>query len=160
VLLFGCLFRQIRRRQLSDTKAEQQVIEAIRQAVEREPFSQALKMELVELKRGFSAVEMAYDPPSMDNIYRRAHGGAIFGLIDEAFETVCQVSGRIAVALNVNVTYITSPEPGARLRAEAREVSETRRTASYDINVADGKGNLVASCKALAYRTDKPVAFP
>ena len=145
---------------MSDTQAERQTIEAIEQAVEKEPFSRALNMELVELRKGFSAVEMVYRPESMDNIYRRAHGGAIFGLIDEAFETVCQVGGKIAVALNVNVTYITSPEPGARLRAEAREISETRRTASYDINVTDHDNRLIASCKALAYRTDKPVVFP
>ena len=139
---------------------EQETIGAIHQAVESEPYAQALKMKLVALEKGFSAVEMVYEPATMDNIYRRAHGGAIFGLIDEAFETVSQVGGRIAVALNVNVTYITSPEPGARLRAEAREVSETRRTSTYDIRVTDQDQRLIANCQALAYRTDKPVSFP
>ncbi len=138
---------------------EEEVVKAIHRAVEAEPFSQALNMRLVELKKGFSAVEMVYEPSSMDNIYRRAHGGAIFGLIDEAFETVSQVGGTIAVALNVNVTYITSPEPGTRLRAEACETSETKRTATYDINVTDESGELIASCKALAYRTGKPIPF-
>jgi len=116
-------------------------------------------MRLVALEKGFSAVEMVYEPSSMDNIYRRAHGGAIFGLIDEAFETVSQVGGTIAVALNVNVTYVSSPEPGACLRAEAREVSETKRTALYDIKVTDQDNQLIASCKALAYRTDRPIPF-
>ena len=139
---------------------EQKIIEAIHQAVEGEPYAQALGMKLVALEKGFSAVEMVYEPSSMDNIYHRAHGGVIFGLIDEAFETVSQVGGKIAVALNVNVTYVTSPEPGARLRAEAREVSETRRTSSYDIKVTDQDQQLIASCQALAYRTSKPVSFP
>ena len=138
---------------------QEKTIEAIHRAVDREPYAQALKMRLVALGKGFSAVEMVYDPRTMNNIYQRAHGGAIFGLIDEAFETVSQVSGTIAVALNVNVTYVTSPEPGARLRAEAREISETKRTAAYDINVTDQDGQLVASCKALAYRTGKPIPF-
>ena len=67
----------------------------------------------------------------MNNIYARAHGGAIFALIDEAFETAGQTDGTIAVALNVNVTYVSSPEPGARLRGEAKRVSQTKKTARW-----------------------------
>ena len=135
------------------------VKEAICRAVEREPFAQALKMELVELHEGFSAVEMTYEPRSMDSLFGRAHGGALFALIDEAFETVCQTDGTVTVALNVSVTYVSSPETGARLRAEAREVSSTKRTAGYDIRVTDDGGRLMATCQALAYRTGKPLPF-
>ena len=138
---------------------DSKVREAIYRAVQGEPFAQALDMELMDLEEGFSAVEMTYEPVSMNNIYGRAHGGAIFALIDEAFETVAQSDGTVAVALNVNVTYVASPESGARLRAEAREVSRTRRTASYDIKVKEKDGNLIATCQALAFRTGKPVPF-
>jgi acyl-CoA thioesterase len=133
--------------------------EAIHRGVEREPFAMAMKMELVELDEGFSAVEMTYDPATMNNLFGRAHGGAIFSLIDEAFETVCQTCGSVTVALNVGVTYVASPEAGVRLRAEAREVSGTRRTASYDIRVSDQEGRLIATCQALAFRTGKPLPF-
>lgn len=132
---------------------------AIYQALEAEPFSQAMKMKLVELESGYSVVEMIYQPEIMDNIYSRAHGGAIYGLIDEAFETAGQTDGTIAVALNVNVTYLKSPEPGARLRAEARQISQTKRTAGYDIRVTDPKNQIIATCQALAYRTGKPIPF-
>ena len=135
------------------------VREAIYQAVGKEPFAQALKMELVALEDGFSAVEMTYEPERMDNIYGRAHGGAIFALIDEAFETVGQTDGTVAVALNVNVSYVASPEAGARLRAEAREVSRTKRTACYTVTVTERDGRLIATCQALAYRTGKAIPF-
>jgi len=138
---------------------DQAVKEAIFRAVRKEPFAQALKMELVALDEGYSAVEMAYDPAAMDNIYGRAHGGVIFALIDEAFETASQTHGTIAVALNVNVTYVTSPETGARLHAEAREVSKTNKTAAYDIKVTDHEGQIIATCQALAFRTGKPIPF-
>lgn len=141
------------------TPMDQAVKEAIFRAVRKEPFAQALKMELVALDEGYSAVEMAYDPAAMDNIYGRAHGGVIFALIDEAFETASQTHGTIAVALNVNVTYVTSPETGARLRAEAQEVSKTNKTAAYDIKVTDHKGQIIATCQALAFRTGKPIPF-
>jgi acyl-CoA thioesterase len=128
-------------------------------AVEREPFAQALKMSLVALELGHSVVEMTYDTALMNNIYARAHGGALFALIDEAFETASQTHGTIAVALNVNVTYIRSPQEGDRLRAQADEAARTRKTATYRITVSDGTGELIATCQALAYCTGKPVPF-
>lgn len=133
--------------------------EAISRAVKSEPYVQSLKMELMELEEGFSAVEMVYDPFVMNNLFGRAHGGAIFSLIDEAFETVCQTFGSTTVALNVCVNYVASPDAGARLRAEAREVSGTKRTASYVIRVTDQDDRLIAICQALAFRTGKPLPF-
>lgn len=138
---------------------DRRVREAIYNAVKKEPFALNMGMELVELEEGFSAVEMDYIEERMNNIYGRAHGGSIFALIDEAFEAVSQSDGNIAVALNVNVTYAASPAPGVRLRAEAREVNATKRTASYDIRVTEKGGRLIATCQALAFRTGKPIPF-
>jgi acyl-CoA thioesterase len=132
---------------------------AIETAVKKEPFAQALRMELMELAEGYSVVSMIFEPEKMNNIYARAHGGAIFALIDEAFETASQTEGTIAVALNVNVTYVSSPAPGLRLLAEARRVSQTRKTASYDIRVTDQNGQIISLCQALAFRTGKPIPF-
>ncbi len=154
-MLGSCRFRLL---PSGGTTVEMQLKEAIFSQVKKEPFAQALKMELVALEEGFSAVEMDYRA-EMDNMFGRAHGGAIFSLIDEAFETVCQTVGGVTVALNVAVNYVASPEAGARLRAEAREVSGTKRTATYDIKVHDQKGTLIAVCQAVAYRTGKPLPF-
>jgi acyl-CoA thioesterase len=138
---------------------DQKVSNAIYEAVKKEPFAKGMKINLVELELGYSAVEMIYDPDNMNNIYDRAHGGALYALIDEAFETAGQTDGTIAVALNVNVTYVSSPEPGVKLRAEAKRISQTKKTASYDIRVTDEKDNLIATCSALAYRTGKAIPF-
>ena len=138
---------------------DQTVKEAMYRAIKKEPFAQALKMKLVELDLGYSVVEMIYNPQAMDNIYGRAHGGVIFGLIDEAFELAGQTEGTVAVALNVNVAYVSSPKPGKLLRAEARQISRTKKTAGYDIQVTDKDGQLIATCQALAYCTGKPIPF-
>ena len=138
---------------------DEKVREAIKNAVKRETFAQALNMKLIELEDGHSVVEMIYTPENMNNMYDRAHGGALFGLIDEAFETAGQTKGTIAVALNVNIIYVTSPKPGFRLRAEANRVSETQKTASFDIKITDQDGNIITTCQALAYKTGKPIPF-
>ena len=138
---------------------DKSVRKAIAQAVKKEPFAQVLKMELIDLEDGYSVVKMVYDPDKMDNIYSRAHGGAVFGLIDEAFETAGQTEGTIAVALNVNITYVASPRPGVILKAEAKRVSQTKKTAVYEVKVTDQNDCLIATCQALAYRTGKPIPF-
>ena len=138
---------------------DEKVREAIKNAVKRETFAQALNMKLIELEDGHSVVEMIYTPENMNNMYDRAHGGALFGLIDEAFETAGQTKGTIAVALNVNIIYVTSPKSGSRLRAEANRVTETQKTESFDIKITDQDGNIITTCQALAYQTGKPIPF-
>jgi len=137
---------------------DQKVREAIFRQVEREPFAQKFGLKLIDLDAGTSKVEMTFTP-DMENIFGMAHGGALFALIDEAFETASNSHGTMAVALNLSTTYVSSPAPGSRLTAEAREFSRTSKTANYDIRVTDEKGTLIASCHALVYRKGTPLPF-
>jgi acyl-CoA thioesterase len=134
------------------------VKEAIFGQVAREPFAQKFDLKLVDLDEGYSRVEMAFTP-DMENIFGMAHGGALFALIDEAFETASNSHGTMAVALNLNITYVSSPAPGSKLIAEAKEFSLTPKTANYNIKVTDEKGGLIASCQALVYRKGTPLPF-
>jgi acyl-CoA thioesterase len=135
-----------------------EVLEAIAKRAKEEPFAQHVGMELKDISPGHSVVELTLRP-EMENILGMVHGGAIFALIDEAFETASNSHGTVAVALNMNITYISSPPMGTLLRAEAREISLTRRTASYLINVTDAQDQLVATCQALVYRKDEKLPF-
>ena len=137
---------------------EDRVKEAIFRQVGREPFGKKFGLTLVDLEEGHSKVTMIFTP-DMENIFGMAHGGAVFALIDEAFQTACNTYGTVALALNVNITYIASPAAGNKLTAVAKEFSRTSKTANYDIKVNDEQGNLIASCQALAYRQGKPLPF-
>jgi len=137
---------------------DKNVKDAFFKQVEKEPFAQKFGIKLVEIDAGYSKVEMKFTP-DMENILGMAHGGAIFALIDEAFETASNSHGTIAVALNMNITYVSSPSSGSKLIAEAREFSRTQKTASYDIKVFDNQNNLIASCQALVYRRETPLPF-
>jgi acyl-CoA thioesterase len=137
---------------------DEKVRAAIFRQVEREPFALKFGLQLVELSDGYSKVEMSFTS-DLENIFGMAHGGALFALIDEAFETASNSHGTVAVALNMNITYIAPPSPGSRLTAEAKEFNRTNRTAVYDIRVTDGQGGLIASCQALVYRKGTPLPF-
>jgi acyl-CoA thioesterase len=136
--------------------------ETIKQAlvdrVAREPFARKLGLRLVDLRAGYSRVEMDFTS-DLENIFGMAHGGAVFALMDEAFETAVNSHGTVAVALSMTVNYTAAAEPGSRLTAEAREMNRSRRTALYDIRVTDENGRLIATCQALAYRKGATLPF-
>jgi acyl-CoA thioesterase len=136
---------------------DERVKETIFKKVETEPFAQKFGIRLLDLQEGYSKVEMKLTP-DMENLFGMAHGGALFALIDEAFETASNSHGTLAVALNMNITYISPPSPTSRLIAEAREFSRTQRTAVYAIELFDDQNHLIASCQALVYR--KGVRLP
>lgn len=137
---------------------DDRIKEAIFRQVGREPFAKKFGLTLMDLEEGYSKVTMIFTP-DMENIFGMAHGGAVFALIDEAFQTACNTYGTVALALNVTITYIASPAAGNKLTAVAKELSRTSKTANYDIKVNDEQGNLIAACQALAYRQGKPLPF-
>ena len=137
---------------------DDRVKEAIFREVEKEPFAQKFGLKLIDLKEGYSKVEMNFTP-DMENFLGMAHGGALFALIDEAFETASNSHGTVAVALNMNITYVSPPSPGSKLIAEAQEFSRTKKTAGYDIRVFDVGKNLIACCQALVYRKGETLPF-
>ncbi len=130
------------------------VIEILKERFEAEPFAKKLGIRLLELKEGYALVEMKVREEH-ENIFGYAHGGAIFALIDAAFELASNSRGIVSVALSMNVTYTSPAKRGDVLQAEAREINTTRKTGLYEIKVRNQHEKLVASCSALVYRTDR-----
>ena len=137
---------------------EEKKREAYFRKVAEEPYSGLLGIRLRDVDDGYAVCEMEYTP-AMSNIFGAAHGGAIFSLIDEAFEISSNSHENIAVALNINVTYMRPPRLNYLLVAESKEINRTKKTASYTITVKDGE-YLVAVCQALVFIKDDPISFP
>ncbi|HMK76595.1 MAG TPA: PaaI family thioesterase [Thermodesulfobacteriota bacterium] len=137
---------------------DNRVKEAIFRKVEQEPFAHKFGIKLLDLDDGYSKVEMKFTR-DMENIFGFVHGGALFALIDEAFETASNSHGTVAVALSMTITYVSSPSPNSKLVAEAREFSRTHRMAVYDIKLSDDRNNPIASCQAVVYRKGEKLPF-
>lgn len=131
---------------------------ALLTAAGTEPMARTLQISVVELEAGRAVVEMPYRPEAVNNLFGIAHGGALFTLLDEAFQLAAQTIGCISVALNVNITYLAAPVAGPPLRGEAREISASRKTATYELR-ATQNDTLLAVCQAVAYRTGKELPF-
>jgi len=136
----------------------EKAITALVQEAEKEGYARKMNLKLRELKPGYAMVEMEPQQDIM-NIFGMIHGGAIFSLIDEAFQLSCNSHGQVAVALNVNVTYHKPPDISSRLKAVSREIHLSNKTATYEIKVFDDGDTLIASCMALAYRKKEKLPF-
>ncbi len=134
------------------------VKEAILERVRHESYAVKLGMRLKKLEPGYALIEMKPQDDT-ENIFGMMHGGAIFSLIDEAFQASCNSYGTVAVALNVTVTYHQPPDRDRTLLAESKEIHRSKKTATYDIKVRDEKDVLIASCMALAYRKRERLPF-
>jgi len=133
-------------------------VTALKRRAQSEEYAKMIGIEVVEIGPGRAVVQMK-PRKELSNIFEMIHGGAIFSLIDEAFELSCNAHGTVAVALNMSVTFHNPPDPNAMLRAESREIHRSRKTGTYEIKVRDGNNLLIASCQALAYRKENPLPF-
>ena len=128
------------------------VLGRIRARCEKEPYPKLLGIKVLEVEPGYARVSMQFDP-AMENIFGMLHGGAVFSLLDEAFQLACNARGEVAVAQQVNTYFLAAARPGTCLIAEAKELNATRKTALYDVRVFEQEGErLLATAQALAYR--------
>ena len=137
---------EVQKQEVAESPAE-----AIHRAAANEPYARRMGIRCLEVAPGYCRVEMT-PTADMTNLFGMVHGGALFSMIDEAFQIACNSHGVSAFALNVSITYVRAGVPGERLVAEAREVALTRRTASYHVSVTREDGEVVAVAQALAYR--------
>jgi len=123
----------------------------LKEKAEEEPFAQLLDLRVLDIQPGYAKVQMAVNEAKL-NIHGITHGGALFGLVDEAFELASNSHGTVAVALNMNITFFAATGPQDILIAEAKEINKTKRTATYQIDVTNVDGKLISTCQALVYR--------
>ena len=131
-------------------------LDQIFQRMSQDPFARFLGIELLELREGYSKVAMTVGE-HMLNFYGIPHGGVIFSLADVAFAAASNSYGQVAVALNVDIHFLTTVPVGTRLYAEATEESLGRRTALYRLAVTTEDGTPVALCHGTVYRKQSSV---
>lgn len=108
-------------------------------------------IELVEIRLGYARSRMVVGENHL-NAVKITHGAAVFGLVDLAFAAASNSHGPVAVALNMNISYVKATTAGAVLTATATEDKLTNRTGLYRIVVEDEQGELVAVAEGLVFR--------
>lgn len=129
------------------------VPKALQERIAADPFCHALGIELRELDAGRAVTELRITEELL-NFHGTPHGGAIYSLADAAFAAASNSHGDTAVALETNISYLDVVDVGTILTATAEETHRSRRTASYEVVVADDSGDRVATFRGRVYRPE------
>ncbi len=112
-------------------------------------------IELVGVEPGRARARMKVEPVHWNGV-GTTQGGAIFTLADFAFAAASNSHGTVAVAINVNISFLKAVKAGT-LWAEAREVSRGHKLGNYTIEIKDDAGELVALFQGMVYRKQDPL---
>ncbi len=117
-------------------------------------FSQWLGIKVIEVKEGYSKIQLTVRD-EMVNGFGIAHGGIAFSLADSALAFACNNRNNLSVALDVTITFTKAVNVGDLLTAEAKEIHNGRSTGVYLISVHNQKSQQVALFKGTCFRTEK-----
>lgn len=127
----------------------------VAKCLKNDQFAAHANIELLAVAPGRARAKMTLRPHHL-NALRVVQGGAIFTLADFAFAAAANAHGTVAVAINVNITFMKAVSSGT-LQAEAREVAINPKLGTYTINVTDENNSLVAVFQGLVYRKSETV---
>lgn len=117
-------------------------------------FSRWMGIEVEDVAPG--RVRIAMDVTGvMTNGFGVTHGGITFSLADSALAFASNGHGRVAMALENNISYVRKVNEGDRLTAVATELSLGRRIAVYEITVTNQEERNVALFRGTVFRTQE-----
>lgn len=128
--------------------------QVVNQMMQDDAFSNLLGMKVLDVKEGYSLVQMTVTK-DMVNGFGIAHGGIAFSLADSAFAFACNNRNNLSVALDVTITFTKAVNVGDTLTAEAKEIHNGRSTGVYLIAVTNQNKEQVALFKGTCFRTGK-----
>jgi len=135
-----------------DRPAAQALAESVAASMyARDVASKSLGMRIVHVEPGFSELTMTVRA-DMLNGHAICHGGLIFTLADSAFAFACNSYNLSTVASGCAIEFIAPAREGDVLTARARERQLAGRTGIYDVEVANGRGEVVALFRGKSYR--------
>jgi acyl-CoA thioesterase len=116
----------------------------------RDRYAALTGIEIVEAGKGYCKARLKIEDKHL-NAANVVQGGAVFTLADLAFAVASNSHGQLALAINVNISFLNSVSSGT-LYATATELDEPKRLGAYDVMVTDELGKIIASFNGLVYR--------
>jgi acyl-CoA thioesterase len=124
--------------------------------MEHDKFSQWLGITILEIKEGYSRIQMTVRE-EMINGFNIVHGGIAFSLADSAFAFACNNRNNLSVALDTSINFTKAIQVGDIITAEAKESHNGRSTGLYFITILNQHNEQVAHFKGTCFRTGKPL---
>ena len=122
---------------------------------EKDRFAALVGIKLVEVKPGYAKAIMEIEDKHL-NAVNIVQGGVIFTLADFTFAAAANSYGQVSLGINANISYFQPPR-GKMLMAEATEISENKKIASYSVDIRGEDKELIARFTGMAYRKNDKI---
>ena len=124
---------------------KEKYLEQIRKVANNSPYYRLLGMEVMEIKRGESKIQMPFKQ-DLTHPYRMVHGGAIASLADSsvamALISLVELKDRITT-IEFKINFF-APVSKGDLEAHAKIIHKGSKTAVGDVEVKNEEGKLIA----------------
>lgn len=124
--------------------------EKARDFYRKDRFATLTGIEIIEAGKGYCKARLVIEEKHL-NAANVIQGGAVFTLADLAFAVASNSHGQLALAVNVNISFLQSKSAGT-LYAVATEVGIPRRLGAYDVLVTDDENVIIARFNGMVYR--------
>jgi len=121
----------------------------------KDQYARLAGVEILEAGQGYCKAMLKIKEKHL-NAARVIQGGAIFTLADLAFAVASNSHGQLALAVNVNITFLKGASTGT-LYATARELADPKRLGAYDVMVVNEDNELIARFNGLVYRKNESI---
>ncbi len=125
-------------------------MEKIKQFFKKDRFAEYIDIELIAVEKGAATAKMDVKEHHLNGI-GTVQGGAIFTLADFTFAAAANSHGNVAVAINASISFVTATTGGI-LTAKATETSRNPKIATYNVDVMNDRGEVIAIFQGMAYR--------
>lgn len=128
--------------------------QVVNHMMEHDMFSHWLGITVLEIKEGYSKIQMTVRKEMM-NGFGIAHGGIAFSFADSAFAFACNNRNNLSVALDTSINFTKPVHTNDVLIAEAKELHNGKSTGLYHITITNQHNHIVAMFKGTCFRTNK-----
>ncbi len=128
--------------------------EIIDKMMAEDKMSQWLGIEVLNYDPGSVSVRMTVRE-EMVNGFNVTHGGITYSLADSALAFSANSHGIRSMSIETSISHLKSVHVGDVLTASTKQLTLTRKTGVYIMDVTNQKNELVAHFKGTVYRSDK-----
>ena len=128
--------------------------EIINKMMASDKMSQWLGIEILNYTPGAVSLRMTVRE-EMVNGFNVTHGGITYSLADSALAFSANSHGMRSMSIETSVSHLKSVHAGDVLTVTTRELTLTRKTGVYSMDIVNQKNELVAHFKGTVYRSDK-----
>ncbi len=137
-----------------DKIPESRSLKIVNHMLENDPFSRWMEVKILDVREGYCKISCPVKE-EMLNGFKVTHGGILFSLADSALAFSSATYGRVALAIDNNISFMKKTTAGETITAESKCVSLSHKTGVFQIRITNDKDELVALMKGTVYRTSE-----